>query len=183
MARYNAYDMKRGYGIDIENSLIDDKEHISSRKEKEMDKKNEEVLTHYINNFISNDNDDDKKSEEDKKKDISSSTTRRGRFAKRCQADDEETIDASSRSRSASRGRYTRSRISRGRSLTRGGPFSTSKNRTDDQSTNSKKSTASAKSVHSSGAQLHLRSRSRDRSKTPSSGERKSTASLSICLV
>ena len=135
-------------------------------------------MTHYINNSNSNDNDDDKKSEN--KKGISSSTTRRGRFAKRCQADDAETLDASSRSRSASRGRYTRSR-SRGRSLTRG-PYS-NKNRTDDQSTTSKKSTASAKSVHSSGAQLHLRSRSRDRSKTPSSGgEKKSTIKFEYML-
>jgi len=165
--------MNRGYGIDIENSLIDDKEHILSRKEKEQAKKDEEVLTHYINKSSSN-NDDDKKSED--KKD----TTRRGRFVKRCQADDEETIDASSRSRSVSRGRYTRSR-SRGRSLTRG-PFS-NKNRTDDQSITSKKSTASAKSVHSSGAQLHLRSRSRDRSKTPSGGgERKSTVKFEYML-
>ena len=175
MARYDAYD-NRGYGIDIENSLIDDKEYILSRKGKEMDKKNEQVLTHYRNNSNSNE-EDDKKSEEEEKKDISSTTTRRGRFAKRCQADDDNTIEST---KSQSAGRYTRSR-SRGRSLTRG-PFS-NKNRTDDQSTTSKKSTASAKSVHSSGAQLHLRSRSRDRSKTPSSGERKSTKSLSICLV
>ena len=173
MARYDAYDMNhKGYGIDIENSLIDDKEYILSRKEKEIDKKNEEVLTHYINNSRSNE-EDDKKSEGDKKKDISSSsTTRRGR----CQADD----DTIAGNRSRSRGRYTRSR-SRGRSLTRRGPFST-KNRTDDQSTTSKKSTASAKSVHSSGAQLHLRSRSRDRSKTPSSGERKSTIKFEYML-
>jgi len=169
MARYDSYDMKRGYGIDIENSLIDDKEYIISREEKEQDKKNEEVLTHYINNSSSNE-EDDKKSEEEKKKDISSSTTRRGR----CQADD----DTIASSRSQSRGRYTRSRSrnrSRGRSLTRG-PFS-NKNRTDDQSITSKKSTASA------GAQLHLRSRSRDRSKTPSSGgERKSTIKFEYML-
>ena len=170
MARDDAsYDMNRGYGIDIENSLIDDKEYILSRKEKEQDKKKEEsnILTHYINNSSSNE-EDDKKSEEEKKKDISySSTTRRGRFAKRCQADDDNTIEST---KSQSAGRYTRSR-SRGRSLTR------LVDRTDDQSITSKKSTASAKSIHSSGAQLHLRSRSRERSKTPSgSGERKSTA-------
>ena len=158
MARYDAYDMNnRGYGIDIENSLIDDKEYIISREEKEQAKKNEEVLTHYINSSSSNDNDDDNKG--DDKKEISSSATPRGR----CQADDE-TI-ASNKS---NRGRYTRSR-SRSRSLTRG-PFS-NKNHTDDQSTTSKKS-----------AQLHLRSRSRDRSKTPSGGERKSTIKFEYML-